>query len=367
MELDFNSIMSPDDIENLFSEEDDSTSTGEKEKEEIDNKTTEIDPEDLFSDTSESVGSEDSNKGKESTGTDSTSPNSNIFSVLTKSLSEEGIFHLNEEDGEIDTPEKFKELFEKTIQRKFDEKQKRIDEALNYGIEPDKIKGYENTISYLNDISESSITDESEQGENLRKQLILQDFLNKGFTKERALKEVEKSFKLGNDLEDAKSALDDNKDFFKKEYDKLISDAREEEINQQKEIEKQQKQLKDSFFDKQEVFKGISITDSIRQKAYDSITKPVHEDKDTNRKLTAIQYHEKTNRQDFLKKLGFIYAITDGFKDLTNLAKPIANKEIKKGLNALESAINNTARTSDGNLNFVGSDRDSKLGFTLDV
>ena len=78
------------------------------------------------------------------------------------------------------------------------------------------------------------------------------------------------------------------------------------------------------------------------------------------------------NQGEFLKNLGLIFTLTDGFKNLDGLVKGKVRKEVKKGLRELENVINNTARTSDGNLRFVGDtddDSDSYIGkgWTIDV
>jgi hypothetical protein len=93
------------------------------------------------------------------------------------------------------------------VQSKLDAKQKRIDEALGVGIEPDEIKKYENTLNYLEGITNDIIEDESEQGEQLRRNLIYQDYINRGFSEARAKKEMEKSFNAGTDIEDALEAI----------------------------------------------------------------------------------------------------------------------------------------------------------------
>jgi len=46
-----------------------------------------------------------------------------------------------------------------------DEKQKRVDEALNVGVEVTDIKQYEDTLTYLDSLKENIITDETEKGE----------------------------------------------------------------------------------------------------------------------------------------------------------------------------------------------------------
>jgi len=45
----------------------------------------------------------------------------------------------------------------------------------------------------------------------------------------------------------------------------------------------------------------------------DNIIKPVWTNPETGEKLTAIQKYEAENRVEFLKKVGIIYTLTDGF------------------------------------------------------
>ena len=78
------------------------------------------------------------------------------------------------------------------------------------------------------------------------------------------------------------------------------------------------------------------------------------------------------HRTDFLKNIGLLFTLTDGFKNLDGLVKGKVKKEVKKGLRELENTLNNTARTSDGNLKYVsGVDEDPESfverGWKLDV
>ena len=76
------------------------------------------------------------------------------------------------------------------------------------------------------------------------------------------------------------------------------------------------------------------------------------------------------NRTEFLKNLSLIYTLTNGFKDLNSLVKGKVRKEVKRGFRELENTLNNTARTSDGNLKYAsGSDPESFIGkgWTIDA
>ena len=377
-ELILDNILGAEEIENLFvddevqdtSPEDEVTPDQEDGKEDKKNKekdeeTTEvIDVDNLFTDEPESVGSgKDNTKGKEDTSSreDSTSPQKTIYSSIAKALKEEGILpDLDDEVlSKVKEPEDFRDLVEQQIKAGLEERQKRIDDALNYGIEPTEIKRYENTLNFLDSVKEENITDESDKGEELRKNLIFQDFINRGYSRERATREVQKSFNAGTDIEDAKEALKSNTEYFKGKYDDLIEDAKLEAQKEEENRKEQANKLKESILNEKNILGDLSIDKPTRQKIYDNISKPIYKDPETGEYYTAIQKYEKDNRVDFLKYLGLIFTLTDGFKSLDGLVKGKVKKEVKNGLRDLEHAINNTARNSDGNLKFVsGVDED---------
>ena len=379
-ELSLDNILGAEEIEDLFVEDEDTQDTppanGEppKKEEEPDKdkeETTEVvDVDNLFTDTPESVGSgKENTEEKEDTTPkgDGTSPK-NFYSSIAKALKEEGIFPDLDDEG----LSKVKDLIDQQIKAGLDERQKRINEALNAGVEPTEIRKYENTINFLGSIKEENISDEGDKGEKLRKDLIYQDFINRGYSKERAAREVQKSFNAGTDIDDAKEALKSNIDFFKDKYDELVNEAKSEAEQEERERKEQAEKLKSSILNDKDVFGDLSIDKSTRQKIYDNIAKPVYKDPETGEYFTAIQKYEMENRTDFLKNIGLLFTLTDGFKNLDGLVKGKVKKEVKKGLRELEHTLNNTARTSDGNLKFVsGVDEDPESfigkGWNLDV
>lgn len=385
-ELSLDNILGTEEIDNLFVE-DNTQNTPPSNKEDGENnsekssenkekdETTEVNVDDLFTEP-ESVGSgKDDKEEKEDTTLkgDGTSPK-NFYSSIAKALKEEGIFpDLDDESySKIKEPEDFRDLIEQQIKAGLDERQKRIDEALNVGIEPTEIKKYENTLYFLDNIKEESISDEGDNGEKLRKDLIYQDFINRGYSKERATREVQKSFNAGTDIEDAKEALKSNMDYFKDKYNELINEAKSEAAEEEKERKEKAEKLKTSILNDKEVFGDLYVDKSTRQKIYDNIAKPIYKDPDTGEYFTAIQKYEMENRVDFLKNISLIFTLTDGFKNLDGLVKGKVKREVKKGLRELENTINNTARTSDGSLKYVsGVDEDPESfigkGWKLDV
>lgn len=386
-ELSEDLIMTGDeiDVENLFSddggeEETQVTPPAPKEKEDKENEKTteeeEINPDDLF-DNPESVGSgKDNQEEEEDTQSEKdkgTSPKTNFYSSIASALKEEGIFPDLDDDtlNGIKTPEDFAEAVEKTVQARLDERQKRIDAALQADVEPDEVRRYEQTLANLDAIKEEYITDETEKGERLRKNLIYQDFRNRGYSEARAKREVEKSFNAGTDIEDAKEALESNREYFSNQYQDLIKEAQEEAKEKQRKIKEEAAQLKKSMLEDKEVFTGITLDKTTRQKAFENITKPVFKTED-GECLTAIQKYEMDNPVEFRKYLSVLFTMTDGFKNIDGLIKGKVKKEVKQSLRELEHKLSSTARNSSGNPRYVGGveeDTESYIGkgWDLDV
>ena len=368
------------DIEGLFNEDSqEETKTEESVNTEEEKETTEeeiVNAENLF-DTPEGVGSEDKdNQEKEDTNSEKdggTSPKTNFYSSIASALKDEGIFpDLDDETlKSINEPEDFAEAVEKQIQARLDERQRRIDAALNADIEPEEIKKYENTLSYLDSIKEEDITAENDKGEMLRQKLIYQDFRNRGYSDARAQREVQKSLNAGTDVEDAKEALEENRKYFTESYQELIKEAQEEAKAEERRVKEQAEKLKKVMLEDKEVFEGIPLDKVTRQKAFDNIAKPVFKTED-GEYLTTIGKYERDNPVEFKKYLSVLFTLTDGFKNLDGLVKGKVKKEVKQSLRELEHKLSSSSRSSAGNPRYVGGieeDNESYIGngWTPDV
>ena len=380
-ELSLDNILGTDEIEGLFtSESEPSEGKGTSEKEEnSDNeeKTTEVDVNNLFDGKPESVGSAgEDNKEQENTSDSSnkgSSPKNDFYSSIAKALKNEGILP-DLDDEVVDNvkgAEDFAEIIEQQIQSMFDERQKRIDKALNLGIEASEIKKYENDLAQINSISEKALSAENESGDKLRQSLIYQDFINRGYTKERALREVKKSFDAGTDIEDAKEALAGIKEYVQEGYDDLIRQEKEKQDSLKNRRQKEEEDLKKSIFEDKEFFKELNVNENTRRKIYDNLRKPVYKDENGNF-YTAIQKYQKENPIGFVRNLGLVYTLTNGFTDLNGLIKGKVNKEMRKGIRELEHTLSTSSIPTEGNLKFMGGvseEYDSFInkGWNLDI
>lgn len=365
-----------DNTEESVSDSSEENSTEDTKQDNNSENTTEVDVETLFTDP-EGVSSEIEDlieEGKdESDDKDNSSPN-NFYSSLAKALKEEEIFpDLDVDYADIKDADDIKYLIELELRKGLNNRYKRIDEALNAGVQVSDIKKYENTLSYLYNISNQGLEDESSNGEKLRQKLIYQDYINRGFSPDRATKEVKKSFNSANDVEDAKEALNSIINHYNTQYNNLVetNKKRSEEIyNSRKE---QAKILRDSILDDGNYFGDVSIDKSTRLKIYDNISKPVYRDPNTGETYTALQMYEKEHKNEFLKNIGTLFTLTNGFTDLKGLVNSKVRKEVKKGLRELENTINGSSIRNSGNLKFVSgveeSDPESFItkGWNLDV
>lgn len=365
--LNLDNILDEQDF-NLFNSEDNTSQEVEK-KEEQEKQPAEIDPNNLFEGISESVGSEEKENREEEESPDkngSTSPNNDFFSSIAGALAEEGILPLDDKTvSDIKTSEDLREAIENYLKSELTAQQQRVTEALNNYVEADTIRQYEGVLSYLNNLSEDAIKAEDEQGEALRKNLMFQDYINRGFDKKRAEKEVNRSISNGTDIEDALDALEGCRTFYKNSYDSILEEAKENRKQEEEKRKNRTIKFKENILEgKTPIFEGVDLDKTTRQKIFDTITKPVYKDPKTGELYTAIQKYELDNSEDFLAKLGLLFTLTDGFKNIDKLVNTRAKKEVKKGLRDLENRINNTSRDSSGSLKFTSGvdDTETYLG-----
>lgn len=371
--------------ENLFDDDTDDDSGVEKKENDNSNADVQINPDDIFKDEDDNQDDEqeivgkDKDKEKVETpdsddaekGSSPKKSHSSAYPSIAKALKEDGVLSDLDDEfiDEVDSAEKFAEAIEKQVEARLEIAQKRIKEALDNNVPVDEIKRYENAINYLSGIDEDMISEESDEAENLRKNLIYQDFINKGFKPERAKKEVDKSFNAGTDIDDAKAALESNKEHFSEQYNDLIASnkekARQEKISKEKLI----LEFKQKVLDTEDPL-GLKVDKSTRQKVLDNIVKPVYKDTD-GKVLTPLQKYSKENPNDAEYYFSLFYTMTDGFKNLDKLVGQKVKQKTKSSLRELESKLRNTPTIADGSVDFDfgKNDEDSYFGkgFKLDI
>ena len=325
--------------------------------------TAEVDFSDLLGNQPESVGSEEHTEGNGETPESKNGPGTpqkNLFSSIAEAIRDEGVFPdlSDDELKDVKDAASLRKMFDSQITKMFDDRQKRLEQAMNGGATPDELKDYQNAMNVSQYLANKEVTDllgkEGDEGDRLRKQLMYQDYINRGFKHERAVKLVEKSFDAGTDMEDAKEAYESCRQFYKEK----VEDYQEEMAERQKMYEtnqqRQYENLKKKILETESFYGGVKVDKNIRQKAYETLTKPVYRDEQGNY-LTALQKYQRENPAEFMINMALMMELTDGFKSVDKLTKDKVKKDLKKGFAELESVLNSTARKGDGSLNLANT------------
>lgn len=281
------------------------------------------------------------------------SPTPNLFNSIAAALREEGVFpDLDDESLKgVTDARSFRELFDKQIEAGLNERQRRIDEALTNGVQPSEIQQYEGALAYLEQINDETLSATTPEGEDLRKRIIYQDLMNRGYSQEKALKEIQKSLNAGTDIDDARDAYAANKEFFQDRYNALINNAKQQRKQAEEAYNTRAKNFEKSLME-DKVFGNVEIDKTTRRRVLDVLTKPTKKDND-GRYYTELQWAQRSDADQFSRNVGLLYVLTDGFKNVDKLINQEVSRRTSKGLADLERVINDTRRNPDGSLNLL--------------
>lgn len=379
--LNLNNILTGDEVDTLFDKytgdnEDNTTEEPQEETNEEtvddnddDKDTTEVNIDDVFA--PESVGSEeeDIQGNKEDTDSSENGTSPNFYSSIAKALKDEGIFPDLDDDNEVKSAEDFKDLIQRQIDEGLSETQRRINEALNANVPVDSIKMYENTIKQLSSVTEEQLREENEDMENFRKSLIYQDLINRGYSQQKAEKEVNKSINAGTDIDDAIDALKSNIEFYRNQYQTQIDSNKARQKAYEEEQKKEFDKLSKSIMEDSNAFGDFAVDKRTRKQVLDNIFKPIYTDPKTGVQYTALQKYSNENRTDFLKNFGLAYTLTNGFKDFNALMKNKVKKEVNKGLRELEHTLRgNSSKSFGGSLKLMNESPETSFrGWDIDL
>ena len=337
--------------------------------------TAEVDFSDLLGNQPESVGSEENTEGnggapKSSDGQGS--PQTNLFSSIAKAVRDEGVFPDLSDDAinAVKDAATLKKLFDDQISNMFTEEQRRLKNAMESGATTDEMQQYQNAINLSqfleNKDTVATLAKEGTDGENLRKRVMYQDYINRGFKHERALKMIQKSFDDGTDLDDAKEAFNSCKEFYKQQIDDFQQEMEDRQQAQKANEQKQFSSLKKHILDTESFYDGVKVDKQTRQKAYDSITKPIYRDEQGNY-MNELQKFQREHPIEYTENVALLYALTDGFKNVNKLINKKVQQGVKKGFEEVANVLNTTRRNGDGTLNLANSapDTEDRENWTL--
>lgn len=256
-----------------------------------------------------------------------------VFKPLAEFLKEQGFFpNLNKE---IKSAEDLAAAFQEEIKRNefatLNEEQKAYLEALKDGVPDELYRTHQQTSTVF-----KSVTDEVlEQDEDIRKQLIIQDLIHSGLSPERAERQYQRIFDIGDSFEEAKTARENLIKKEEQEYKESVQQAKQREIEFRKAQEKQLEDLKATVYKQEKLFDTFNVTDGLKNKVYETMTKVVAYTED-KQPLNELMKHRMEDPIGFETKLYYLYTLTDGFKNINKFITKSTSSAAKK----LRDAVN---------------------------
>lgn len=282
--------------------------------------------------------SDKSNKSSKDTDSNSSTLSPKFFSSLVQALKEGGILE-DVKDEDIKSQEDFFSVIEESIKaREFadlDETQKEYLEALRVGIPHDEIVEYQRNIDSYNSITEDALTEESDDGSDLRRTIIMNNFISKGIAEAKAKKLTDKIFDSGEDLDEAKEALTELVTAEKKQFEAVKQSRAQQKAAAAKAEKDAVDKLNKIVKETKELIPGLQIPQTLKNNIVKGLTQPVGYTED-NRPLDIISKYLHDNPIEGRFKLAYLLSVTDGMKNM----KVLENKRAKSNaFKELEEAI----------------------------
>lgn len=290
-----------------------------------------------------------------------------IYSSLANVLQDQGILSSLDPDTKINSAEDLINAFNTELEKRefadLTDDQKQYLTALRSGIPAQDVQSHMSLMQELSSIDEGLL----EQNAELRVELIKEDFLRQGMSSERAEKLAKRSVEIGEDIQDAKEALNSLKVLEQKGYEAKIQAAKDKQAAEAKAFQDSLDALKKTVTETKEIIPGFKINEKQKDMLFEQMTKPVG--KMGNQLINAVQKARMDNPVDFEIKLNYLFQVTKGFTDFSSIVKTAKSKAVED----LEKVVKSQNFKSPGGSGAVdetishqaGNDFAAKLGEIL--
>lgn len=242
-----------------------------------------------------------------------------LFNSFASILADEGVL-LTDEVEKITDAKTFLEAIKTTVKQNefsdLNDKQKKALEAFRAGVPVEEYVESANQMEILDSIKEEHINGETEESLKLRKDLIVENMMRKGFTETKAERYAEMHVDAGSDKEEALDAHTSLKAIANIDIEKRLADKAEKERKAAEKKAAFQEELKKSV-ETVDIIPGMKLNSSLRGKVYESMTTPAVTTKD-GRAYDAVMTNW-TKDQSYKMKVHALHVITKGFTDFTPL------------------------------------------------
>lgn len=248
-----------------------------------------------------------------------------LFNEFANTLYKKGILSSYENiKSEDDLYEAFQESIKQNEYKDLTDRQKLVLEAFREGIPEEDIISNQRDIEEFSNISMEDIENKS----SLRENILTRFYLLKGMEESEAKE-------LASVINDSNSAIEKTTDALRKLKEYADNYIENQKIEQEKEFQKQLEEFQNTINNIELKIKAIDkidnikISDGVRNRAFETITKSVGIDEYGN------QYNKiaKDRMEDpigFEARVAIFYELTNGFRDFKNISKTIQTKEATK-------------------------------------
>jgi len=275
-----------------------------------------------------------------------------VYSNIAKLLKEKELFTDDELDLEtITDSDKLVAALKGEIKRNefadLSDTQKKYLEAVREGVPDDVFMAHQQAEEGFSSITEDMLSNNAE----LRENIIVSDLVSKGVSKVRAdalYKSLEAS---GEDIAESLVSLTNIKAAEQAEYQSKVDAVKAQRQAEVDDNKSRFDKLKDSVYDTKEIIKNYKITDSLRDKVYATMTKPVSTSKEGHPVNKFTNEREK-DPVGFDTKLYYLFEMTKGFKDFSIFEKKAQSKAARE----LERVVSKTNILNTGSTSNIRDD-----------
>lgn len=302
----------------------------------------------------------DDNKNPGVTSTDD-NQSASPFSALANEYISRGLLPKDNEDlkKELENVENWDSFFD--IYKRFstedalqdlNDAQKEYLKALRNGVPIKEYEQYQQAIDYLDKLTD----------DNFSNQAVVKNIANVYYTlkgiedSERQILVEAASKKSPADVKNMAAALKDYySNQYKETFDKYGNQTKLEYDTQKVNVEKF-----NQYITSNELFKGVKLTDDLKQKVIDAATKIV--DSKSDRPMTAIAKAIADNPVETQAKIGYLYVMTNGFTDLSAFTRKGMDSATKALKEIVEKPVlNSTFSSNNPDVNRVTKQRTKQL------
>lgn len=264
-----------------------------------------------------------------------------LYSSFAKSLKDKGGILKDLDETDVDSfdklSEKIEKLIEKEAENRLNDTQKELKEALGIGMPIDEFTQLQQKIDQLSGISDELLESEEEDSVKLRYNIIKANYVLQGMKEDKADKLAKLSISAQSDIEDAKTAAIEMKDFYKDSLKTKKEEYKQKSLDAKSKEDNAINLFKEKVY-KTEKIAEFELTENIKEKIFDTTTKIVA--KKDGKPLNAIMKDRVDNPEEFDLKLNFVYSVTNGFKDFSYFMGKGEQKKVHEFDNLLKATSN---------------------------